>query len=116
MVAIEDEYRAYRQAISAGTGILRPSVEVSTAGLDILQEELAHLRPQLVVCSRSTPSYADGVHTWVELPVDPTQPMKVSRGGRSPEPCTPTLESLLAVIDETEEISRIEGLLGGERP
>jgi hypothetical protein len=111
---MEEEYRAYREVIAAGIEVLRPKAEVTTAGLDILQKELARLEPQLVVCSRPEPSYAEGVHTWVELPVDPTRPMKVSRSRRRLASSTSTLGALLAMIDEIEEeISGTEGLPGG---
>ena len=33
LIAIEDEYRAYREVIAAGIGALRPGVEVASVGL-----------------------------------------------------------------------------------
>ena len=41
---------------------------------------------------------------WVELSVDPTRPSKICVGGRYSESTNPTLEVLLAVIDEVEEL------------
>ena len=102
VIAMEDEYRAYREVIAAGIEILRPSVEVTTVGLDALEEEVVRLAPRLVVCSRPEPAdgmYTDDVHTWVELPLHPTRPMKVRHSGHPPESSDSTLEALLAVID-----------------
>jgi hypothetical protein len=113
LVAMEDEYRAYREVIAAGIDLLRPNTEVTTAGLDTLQEEVARLEPQLVICSRPEPSYAQGKYVWVELPVDLTRPMKVSHGGRTRTSSDLTLEGLLAVIDAIEENTGVEGFLKG---
>jgi hypothetical protein len=112
---MEDEYRAYREVIAAGIRVLRPNTEVTTAGLDTLQEEVERLEPQLVVCSRPEPVYSQGEYVWVELPVDPTQPMKISHCGRTSKSSDLTLEGLLAVIDDVGETTRPEGPFGGRQ-
>jgi hypothetical protein len=43
---------------------------------------------------------------WVELSLESTRPSKVCVGGRYSESINPTLEVLLAVIDEVEELTR----------
>jgi hypothetical protein len=43
---------------------------------------------------------------WVELSIDSTRVTKVCLGGRYSEVTNPTLEVLLAVIDEVEELIR----------
>lgn len=111
IVAMEDQYRAYREVIAAGIEALHPGAEVTTVGLDALEQELARLEPHVVVCSQPEPAYAGGGYTWVELAVDPTQPMKVHHVGRRPEESyAPTLEALLAVINEAEKITRANDL------
>jgi hypothetical protein len=117
IVAMEDQYRAYREVIAAGIEALHPGAEVTTIGLDALEEELARLEPRVVVCSQPKPAYADGGYTWVELAVDPTQPMKVHHAGRQPEKSyDPTLEALLAVINEAEEITKADDSSTWKRP
>jgi len=107
LVATEDEYRAYREVIAAGVQMLRPDTEVTAIGLDLLEGELARRDPEVVVCSRpGRPAEAEGRLAWVELPLDPTRPTKISLGGRRSESTNPTLETLLAVIDEAEGLSR----------
>ena len=106
LVAFGDDYRTYRDVIAAGISILRPRVEVETASLETLAEEVERLDPHLVICSRPNTVDAGGVPAWVELSIDPTLPAKISVGGRYSERTNPTLEVLLTVIDEVEELIR----------
>ena len=83
---------------------LRPGTEVAAIGLERLEGELARLDPEVVVCSRpggGTMETEDRL-AWVELSLDPTRPTKISVGGRQSESTNPTLEELLAVMDEAE--------------
>ena len=100
---MEDEYRAYREVIAAALETLRPGTEITAIELDRLDGELAHLDPQVVVCSRpGGAAEAEGGLAWVELSLDPTRPTRISVDGRRSESADPTLETLLAVIDEAE--------------
>jgi hypothetical protein len=101
-VALEDDYRAYREVIAAGIRILRPHAEVETANLEALEEELERFDPQLVICSGHKQVESGGKPAWIELSMDPTQPTKISIGGRYLERSNPTVETLLEVIDELE--------------
>ncbi len=106
---MEDGYRVYREVIAAGLQMQRPGLEVVAAGTGALGgEEFGRLDPQVVVCHGPSPAGADGVLAWVELPLNPTRPMKVSLDGRRyPVPAGPTLGALLAVVDEAERLSRL---------
>lgn len=110
LIAIEDGYRAYREVIAAGIGALRPGVEVTSVGLEGLEGELARLDPRVVICSGPEPAGAGaGREAWVELPLEPIRPMKVRRGGgHQSESSDSTLEALLAVVDEAEQLSGTE--------
>ncbi len=101
-------YRAYREVIAAGLGMLRPDLEVVAAGTGALEgEELGRLNPQAVVCHGPAPAGADGRLAWIELPPNLIGPMKVSLDGRRyPVPGGPTLGALLAVVDGAERLSR----------
>jgi hypothetical protein len=103
-VVFEGDYRAYRDVIAAGIRILRPRVEVETADLEALEEEVARFEPQVLICSRPKPVDSGVRPVWVELPMDPTQPTKVSVGGRFCERTNPTLEELLGIIDKVEQL------------
>ncbi len=56
LVAFDEVYHIYREVIAAGIQLLRPQVEVATTGLDELEQEVARLDPQVVVCSRDRPA------------------------------------------------------------
>jgi hypothetical protein len=88
LVALEDEYRAYREVIAAGIQILRPNVEVTTATLEELEAEVARLDPQVVISSHDKPASVRAEVSWAKEPID-----SVPRSNT-------TLEALLAVIDE----------------
>lgn len=99
-MAIEDGYRAYRGVLAVGIEALRPGVEVVAAGLCALDEDIARLDPQVVVCSRPGAADLGDGRAWVELSLDPTRPSKVRIGGGCSELKNPTLEYLLQLVDE----------------
>jgi hypothetical protein len=105
LVCLENDYRTYREVIAAGIQILRPHTEVGTAELDVLNEEVQHFDPHLVICSLpATAGYGDIV-CWVQLSLEgSTQPSVVCIDGRYSKHNNPTLEELLRVIDEVEQL------------
>lgn len=103
LVAFDDEYHAFRGVIAAGISVLRPRTDVAIARLDELEEEIKRFAPHMVICSQPNIADPGGTLGWVELSLDPSRPAKVCIGGRRWESTEPTLELLLAVIDEAEE-------------
>ena len=101
-MALEDDYRAYREVIAAGIRILRPHAEVETAALEALEVELDRFDPQLVICSGHKQVGSGGKPAWIELSLDPTQPTKISVGGRYLERINLGVEALVETIDELE--------------
>ena len=99
--------------IAASIRILRPHTEVETTTLDALGEEVERFDPELVICSRPNTVNPGGRLAWIELSIDSTRPSKVCIGGRYSESTNPTLEVLLAVIDEVEEIVQANNHLMG---
>jgi hypothetical protein len=104
LVAIDEVYRTYQGVIASAIRVLRPHIEVETATLDALGEAVERFDPELVICSRPNTVDPGGRMAWVELSVDPTRPSKICVGGRYSESTNPTLEALLTVIDEVEEL------------
>ncbi|MDQ5830554.1 MAG: hypothetical protein M3324_12015 [Actinomycetota bacterium] len=99
-MAMEDNYRAYREMISAALRILRPGTEVESTTLEALKEELERFDPQVVICEGHEDEEPDDrPAAWIELSFDPTLPTKISVGGRHLERTNPTMEELLEVID-----------------
>jgi hypothetical protein len=72
--------------------------------LDTLGEAVERFDPELVICSRPNIVDPGGRIAWVELSIDSTRSSKVCVGGRYSESTNPTLEVLLTVIDEVEEL------------
>ncbi len=105
LVCMENDYRAYREVIAAGIRILRPGAEVVAAELDALNEEVRRFAPHLVICSLpATAGYGD-ILGWIELPLEsPWQPAVLCIDGRYSEQNNPTLEKLLRVLDEVEQL------------
>jgi hypothetical protein len=101
-VALEDDYRAYRETIAATLQVLRPHAEVESTNLEVLDEELERFAPQVVICSGHKDVDAGGRPAWIELSLDPNQPTKISVSGRYLERINPSVEELLEVIDELE--------------
>jgi F420-dependent methylenetetrahydromethanopterin dehydrogenase len=113
LVAFEDDYRTYQGVIASALRVLRPQAEVQTATLDALGEAVERFDPELVICSGPNTVDPGGRMAWVELSVDPTQPSKICVGGRYSESTNPTLEALLEVIDEVEELIQANNHIRG---
>jgi len=104
LLAYEDEYRSYRDVIAAGIKILRPHVEVDTSSLESLGERIERFDPHLVICSLPNTVTPGDWPAWVEISVNPLQPSTICVGGRCSKRATHSLEQLLEVIDEVEEL------------
>jgi hypothetical protein len=113
LVAIEDDYRSYRDVIAAGIRVLRPRTEVETAPIGELEEQIKRFDPQLVVCSQPNTLASRRRAAWVELPLDPIHPTKICVAGRYSKRTNPTIYVLLAIIDEVEELLETTGDLTG---
>jgi hypothetical protein len=102
LVTLEDDYRAYREMIATVLGVLRPGAEVETTPIETLKEELERFAPQVVICGGHEDVEPDCRPAWIELSLDPTQPTKISVGGRYLERINPGVEALVETIDELE--------------
>lgn len=105
---MEDDHRAYREAIASAIRILRPHAEVSTVGLDTLAEEVARLVPYVVICTEPAAADQGDVPAWVQLSLDPTRPTSIRLFGDYSEKTNPTLEALLTVIDEARQLLHVD--------
>ena len=107
LIAHEDDYRAYREVIAAGIRALRPHIVVATCTPDELAGgELKRFGPQVVVCGRGGVADPGDMPAWVEMPPEFGRPARVRIGNRRWAPTYPTLEDLLRIIDEAENLLR----------
>jgi hypothetical protein len=105
LLAYEDEYRAYREVISAGIQIVRPHVEVDISSLEALGENIERFDPHLVICSQPNTVDPGGRPAWVENSVDHLRmPSTICVGGHSSKRADLSFEMLLEVIDGVEEL------------
>jgi F420-dependent methylenetetrahydromethanopterin dehydrogenase len=113
LVALEVDFRAYQDVIAAAIRVLRPHAGVQTTTLDALTAEVERFDPEVVVCSRPNFVNPGGSIAWIELSIISTQPSKVCISGRYLERSNPTVEELLTLIDEGEELSQTNSDLKG---
>ncbi len=99
--------------IAAAIRVLRPHAEVEIATLEALGEEMERFDPDLVICSRPNTVDPGGRIAWVELSIESTRPSKICVGGRYSESTNPTVEVMLAVIDEVEELMQTSNVSRG---
>lgn len=66
-VLLANEPRSYRQAIAGVLRELRPGVEFEEAEPEELDRRVVRRAPQLVICSRATPTVRAAAPSWVEL-------------------------------------------------
>lgn len=107
LVAFEEEYRTYQDVTATIIRELRPHVEVSVAGLDELETQVARLVPGLVICSRSKNSMdADGAYAWLKLPTGHGRTAELCVNEECSEVVELGLEELLRILDEIEMLIR----------
>jgi hypothetical protein len=101
LVALEDNYRLYREMLAAALRIRRAGAEVESAPLEALEEELERFDPRVIICSGSKDVKPNGGRVWIDLSLGSALPAKVITGhGGGYELANTTLERLLEVIDE----------------
>src|ERR671921_2560344 len=113
LVVYEDSHRAYGQALEGAIRGQRPGAEVSLVQARQLAGEVGRFDPHLVVSGLPNIVDPGGRAAWVTLSEDPDEPSEVCVGGRRRGMQNPGIEELLAVLDETEELMRAGGELGG---
>ena len=113
LIAYVDGYRSYGEALERAIRGLRPSVEVSLVQARELGGEVGRLDPHLVVSGKPNTVDPGGRAAWMTLSEEPEEPSEVCVGGRRRGMENPGMEELLAVLDETEELMRADGELGG---
>ena len=106
LMSLERRNRTYGEAIAEAIGALRPRLQVSVAAPETFEEELTHLRPEVVVCDRPDSAGADDTLAWVEFFVGTGRPSAVRVGGRRREIVDPSFIELLAVVDEAWTLAR----------
>lgn len=101
-ILLTNEPRSYREAIAGALRAPKPNTEVFVAGSEELDDEVQRLSPQLVVCSRATPTVELRSLVWVELYPDHGSISTVSVDGERSTVAGIELAGLLSTIDRAE--------------
>ncbi|HET7271337.1 MAG TPA: hypothetical protein VFI90_09655 [Rubrobacter sp.] len=110
IVAFEDEFHAYQGTLAAAIRILRPEVEVVTAQPEKISWVAKRFGPDIVIGNPCKDTDLEGVPAWIELSLDPAQLTKVNVDGEYSEIANPTLDKLLAIIEEVAQLTRVRDL------
>ena len=100
LIAIEDRHRIYREALGEFLRVSRPRLEVRLASSRGLHGELRRFGPQIVVHAGAPVPIPDLLPCWVELSLDPSIATVFRTGRVRREVVNPSIEHLMAVIDE----------------
>jgi len=107
LVAIEEDYRSYREVIASCIRLLRPHVEVSTTVPNRLERKAAILDPHLIISSRPKTAIPSPPIVWIRVPTEaPTRPTEIWLGegpGGEVAPEADVVGLLAQVIDRIEE-------------
>ena len=99
--------RYYREVVGETIQGLRPAVEVVIVDPEELADGVSHLDPDLVISSAHPASLDPGGRSaWVQFVPYEKPAATISLGGRRQELEEMTLEDLLSVVDQAEELSR----------
>ena len=98
-VLLANEPRAYREAIAAVLGDLRPGFEVRVAEPGDLEDGVFGFGPDVAVCSWVTGVVEERVPVWVELYPGHAAHALVSERGRRTEFAQIELSDLLSIVD-----------------
>jgi hypothetical protein len=115
-VVVAIEPRSYRQVIGRALQALRPHLEVVVLDPGTLEAGVARMEPHLVFADRPN-AFAPrggpvGSPVWVEFRPYEKPPARVCLAGRRWELEEVDLPDLLAIVDQTEELSRATSDLG----
>ncbi len=104
LVAYEDTYRSYRDAIVQAIRDHRPHFTVLGTTPQEFEASLERFEPHAVVSSHPSAEYPSGGRgAWVELPTEPSQSGDICVGGDHDGTVNPNLEEVLSALDEAEE-------------
>ena len=100
LIAIENRHRVYFETMEEFLRVTRPRLEVRLASSRGLHGELRRFGPQIVVPAGAPVPIPDLSPCWVELSLDPSIATVFRTGRVRREVLNPSIEHLIAVIDE----------------
>ena len=103
LLAFEEEYRLYGEALADAIRTFRSYVQVALTNTARLEAEVERFDPQLVICSSPIPSNPvdPQLIASIELFPEPYQPSSFRVGERHWQSSNPMLGETLSAVDET---------------
>ena len=98
--------RYYREVVGEALRGLRPAVEVVIVDPEELEDGVSRLDPDLVISVRPASLDPGGRSAWVQFVPYEKPAATISIGGQRQELDELTVEDLLWVVDQAEELSR----------
>jgi len=111
IVAFEKDFRAYQSTLVATFGILRPDAKVVTAEPEKLRAVAKRFEPDIVIGGQFKYEDLLGVPAWIQLSLDSAHSTKVRMDGHYSEISNPTLDKLLAIIEQVAQLTRTNDLV-----
>jgi hypothetical protein len=106
LIAMEEDYRIYREVMASSLHAMRPRLQVTTAGAAEFLGRLKSFDPQIVICGGRSFARSGGAVVWMDLAFDSAVPLqrpaRIWVGDQCREVPNPDLNYLLSVIDEVE--------------
>lgn len=102
-VILANEPRAYRETIAVALGMLCPDVTVIVVDPEKLDEYVTEHEPQVVLCSRLTPTVETKVPTWAVLYPDGSESALVQVDGRKKSLSNIELNGIVRLVDHADE-------------
>jgi hypothetical protein len=106
LIAHEDSHSLYSEAMERAIRNRRPHLEIKITRASELEAEFERFAPHMVLCERRNLAQPGGAGAWVKNSYEPSEPSEVCLDGRRWDLDNPTINELLAIIDETEELVR----------
>ncbi len=113
LIAYEERYRTYGDAIESAIKGLRPRMEVAACQLQECEVEVERFDPHLVVSSQPNELDLGGRPAWVRLSPEPDEASELCLDGQSSVTENPGLGKMLTLIDQMEELAQEGRDLGG---
>ena len=104
-VLVANELCTYRQTIADGFQELRPHFEVHCVDPDDLDQEIARVRPHMVLCSRLTDA-VQSLLAWILLYPDGENRAEISTAGERMTLIDVKFDHLLSILDKIEMLLR----------
>jgi hypothetical protein len=98
--------RAYRDTLVHAIKRARSWVAVHFLDPDIVDYETRYLKPQVVICDKSTPAVRELATCWVEIQQCGSLRVTVNIRGRARIVPDISFDDLISVIDEAEALSK----------